>query len=242
MSNLNAKVIDKINKLLALGNNAAAAQNERETALRQAYSLLAKHNLEMNDLKAKDDRIQTAVLAKRHLWAIRLASSIAELFFCEYVTGKGNANYSYHIFVGREANTTVASSLFLYLSKSLLKEARYHVKKNNISYEPYKAEMDFLKGASMAIAINARTLREEKEKESMQESANSTGTSLVLASYYDQEREANAQWVSDNMQVKERSLKTDVELNANTLNGFQHGKKVNLTTGLTDQSMERAML
>jgi len=55
MSNLNAKVIDKINKLLALGNNAAAAQNERETALRQAYSLLAKHNLEMNDLKAKTD-------------------------------------------------------------------------------------------------------------------------------------------------------------------------------------------
>lgn len=242
MANLNSKVIDKINKLLALGNNSAASPNERETALRQAYSLLAKHNLDMADLKEADERGKLAVLAKKHLWAVRLAGNIANLFFCEYVTGSGNANYSYHIFIGKEANAKVAIALFSYLVKSMMSEARSFVKKNQIDNSPYKAEMDFLKGASIAIGETAKRLREEKERENKEQQYSSQGTSLVLADYYKQEQEANNNWIDENMKVKTRNLKMKTSGSLATIRGYDYGSKVNLNTGLPDNSDKNVAL
>jgi len=44
------KVLERVKKMIALGNDAAATEAERETALRMAYNLLAKYNLSMSDL------------------------------------------------------------------------------------------------------------------------------------------------------------------------------------------------
>lgn len=237
MANLNEKIIDKINKLLAMGNDSGASETERETALRQAHSLLAKHNLQMVDLKAKDDRGQLAVLAKKHSWAKFTAMAIAELFFCEYLVGSSNANYAYHIFVGREDNAKVAIALYMYCVKSMMKQARLH-KQRSFSDQPYKAEMDFLKGAARAIQENANKLKEAKQAEMNAE--NGTGTSLVLADYYKQEQEANKKWTDENMQVKEKMIRSKASRTEDFVAGAIYGASVNLGTGIEDKSKAHA--
>ena len=49
-------IIEKIRKLLALANGTGAADQERESALRMAHALLAKHNLSMSDTELEPTR------------------------------------------------------------------------------------------------------------------------------------------------------------------------------------------
>jgi len=44
---MNSKIIEKIQKLLALGSCTGATDGERDNALRMAHGLLLKHNLSM---------------------------------------------------------------------------------------------------------------------------------------------------------------------------------------------------
>lgn len=44
------KIINRIKKMMALANDKAASDGERENALRMSYALMARHNLEMSDV------------------------------------------------------------------------------------------------------------------------------------------------------------------------------------------------
>ena len=61
------KILDKVKKLLAVANNEAATEGERDNALRMAHNMLAKHNLAMadldehNKLEGRDEYLSTAV-------------------------------------------------------------------------------------------------------------------------------------------------------------------------------------
>ena len=49
----NEKVLERIKKMLTLGNDAGATEAERETALRMAYNVMAKYNLTIADLPSE---------------------------------------------------------------------------------------------------------------------------------------------------------------------------------------------
>lgn len=241
---LTNKLLEKINKLLAMANDAGASDTERETAMRQAHGILAKHNLDMaaiNDVNAKGGRDIHQVIAKKHQWACRVADAIAKLYFCEYLIGSSNANYSQHLFVGKTDNCAVAIAMFQYLVKSLMSDSRKYVKRNNITESPYKAEMDFLKGASYSISTNARKIREQKEAEMRDPSS---GTALVLADYYKQEQEANDEWIKQHLgQIKHRNGRKDNgEVTEAHLKGYQHGAKINLSHSISDKTTNNAAI
>ena len=63
----NEKVLERIKKMLTLGNDAGATEAERETALRMAYNVMAKYNLTIADLpsEAKGERAAKTCSAKR---------------------------------------------------------------------------------------------------------------------------------------------------------------------------------
>ena len=46
------KILDKVTKLMSLANSPGANTNEAATALRQARSLMAKYNIESDELRA----------------------------------------------------------------------------------------------------------------------------------------------------------------------------------------------
>lgn len=178
-------IIDKIRKLLALANGEGAAEQERESALRMAHALLAKHNLSMSDTEQKQEcRNESTLEYCFHAWARGVAMDIAKLYFCEYFV---SLRAKQHYFVGLESNVITSQEMFKFVASSIMKEAR---KATKAAHESGSFERSFCKGAAVAVRARCCDIRKSAQEPSADTTA-STGTSLVLASLYKREHDAN---------------------------------------------------
>lgn len=184
---MSEKIIDRVRKMLAIANDLAASEHERDTALNMAYKTLAYHNLSMVDLKEKEQEPRSGYDFQGFSFpfAITVCSSIAELFFCYYIIGeKINGTQRKHIFVGKESNAATAMVMADWIVKSILKEGR-KMYKQNTSPEC----RSFCLGAASSLRSRVyQMMQAAKTKDSPNEKP---GTALVLASLYDTEASAN---------------------------------------------------
>lgn len=192
------RVIAKVRKLIALAECAAASEGERETALRQAHAMLAKANLDMSSVTAggQDDRTDGSIQTNKRPWIRHLAHAVGELLFCRYFFSTAGSADQHH-FIGRKDNVTTAREMVTYLVQSIRAEAR----KQFPSDSAYRTS--FAKGATSRIFQRCLALRAEAEKaSSAAPTQTTTGTSLVLASVYQQEAEANAKYLEDKLKIE----------------------------------------
>ena len=120
------KILARVKKMLTLGNNAAATEAERDTALRMAYNLLAKHNLSAADLPADQNdeaREEQTFTMCGDVYIRTICNSMAELFFCKYFFVRQGAGKDSHFFIGRQSNVVTARYMAEYIVKSVRKEA-----------------------------------------------------------------------------------------------------------------------
>lgn len=183
------EIIVKIKKMMALANDAGASDGERENAMRMAYNIMAKYNLDEDDLAEKELRQILEYAGKTSPWARRIANSLAGLFFCNYYTQRSGVA-STHKFVGKAANAMTASIMTEYVIKSIRSEAGKVARKNGY---PNNWKTSFYKGAANTITTRCLDLI-EAQKNTMTKTA---GTGLVLASFYDSERAANDKFTAE---------------------------------------------
>lgn len=182
------RVLNRVRKMLALGNDKAASEGERDNALRMVHATLAKYNLSLGDAEVKDEkRIDSSIKVSPHAWARTVAHAIANLYFCEYFFVRGRGQEIHHYFVGRESNVITAQEMTTYAVRSINKEARAQTR---LHFGDGKFERDFCKGAAAAIWRRCAEIR--KSAEAQDQSVANAGTALVLASVYKQEAERNA--------------------------------------------------
>lgn len=185
------KILSRVRKMMALAENEAASEGERDNAVRMAYKLLAKHNLTMVDVEMKaaeqdDKREIYETVTRSQLWARHVCNIVAKLFFCQYFSGrKINADKCVHHFVGKESNATTAMLLSDFIVQSLVKESR-RLYKNDLTPEA----RSFCLGAVNKLRERVKEIQAQQESEL--DDAQATGTSLVLASLYKREEDANA--------------------------------------------------
>ena len=79
---MSSAIIEKCRKLFTLANNDGATEGERDNALRMAYGLMAKHNLDETMLDSEDLRQILEVEAPGAAWIRQVTNSVAGLFFC----------------------------------------------------------------------------------------------------------------------------------------------------------------
>ncbi len=118
---VNAPIIDKIKKLLALANSC----NEHEAALAAAHvqRLLAAHNLAMADITAaerpdKADRVETDVARTLPKWIRHLSAGISSAFDCQAIHHPATGKMT---FIGIGADVQVAAYTFTYLDRTVRK-------------------------------------------------------------------------------------------------------------------------
>lgn len=215
------KIIDRVKKMLALGNNEGATEAERETALRMAYNLLAKHNLTMSDLPSDqiEAREKTCVTLSADKWARNVANSAAELFFCSYHYQRTNTSgKDHHFFVGKQSNVVTAQHVAEYLIRSIKKEA---TKRYQSPTSPYGRS--FCVGAMRAIHTRVQAMVKDEVE-------SAPGTALVLANLHASERIENDKWlVAQGTTVVEGKSRADNSLRAGAFyDGKDYGSKVSL--------------
>lgn len=234
------KALERVRKMLALSKDKGATEGERDNALRMAHATLAKYNLTMAEAEAdggkhgeKRDEGQQEVLAWP--WMRHVQYAVAKLFFCVYYYSKSQRkNYSIGTFVGRESNVETAKEISAYVIQSITKEANQH-RKNGGDW------LSFCKGAANRIVERCDELRDSAEKQS--NDVKTPGTAIVLASFYQQEEQANRQFlatigvnlVTSTPRKRKKAYASDFAA------GRQHGDKINLNRQVRDQGKAKEL-
>ena len=231
------KILSRIQKMLALANDLAATEGERDNALRMAYNLMAKHNLdiatvEAHGKKSDEPRIDFKNVSWSWKWAVSVNHIVADLFFCKYYYfEKINGTQITHHFVGRESNAMTAAVMADWIVNSILKEAR-KLYKSNTSPET----RSFAVGAMHKLSLRV----DEIKRTTAQQFEATPGTALVLASLYDTEAQANEELMPADLKVV-KSKQAKVKRDAYEA-GVVFGAKINLSAQVADQTTAAAKL
>lgn len=225
------KIVGRIKKMLALANDLAATEGERDNALRMAYNTMAKYNIdiatvEQSGSKNDEARIDFPKVSWSWAWARQVNVIIADLFFCKYYYfEKVNGTQITHHFVGRESNAMTAAVMADYIVNSILKEGRSIYKSNTSA--PMRS---FAVGAAHALGFRVAQIKRAKA----QEFAATPGTSIVLASLYDTEAAANELCLPENLHhVKARATRVQGDAYGK---GREYGSNINLDLQVSEEN------
>lgn len=216
------KVLERVKKMMALGNCEGATEAERETALRMAYNLLAKYNLSISDLPSDQDteaRERQDVVISADRWARSLAQAVAKLFFCKYFyIGTGTSGKDKHCFVGRQSNVITARYMSEFLIKSIKREASRRYKSPTTP-----------QGRSFCVGT-VDSVRKRVEEMIKQDTDSTTGAALVLVSLHQREADANVKWLNGTgVSLTTAKARADNSLRASAFyEGREYGKSVSL--------------
>lgn len=238
---------NRVRKMLALANNAAATEGERDNALRMAFATMAKHNLDMADVAHTDTpneaREQQVATLSVYPWARAIAHSMADLFFCAYfyqrpVSGK----LAKHFFVGKQSNAITANEMAVYVVGSVFKELR-----QRYGSETSPEARSFATGC--ADKLRSRVYAMQREATTPQTAVGvqvaargsdvmiaaapqAPGSALVLANLYKTEREANDAWILQQGKLKTSADRTKGVGGSAYHEGKAFGGSVSLNTQL----------
>lgn len=225
------RILSRVRKMMALANDAGASEGERDNALRMVHATLAKHNLTMAHAEAAganmEKRDKVTAESRNQPWARSVAHSVGEFMFCRYFFSScDKAGKITHNFVGREDNARTAAEMAEYVIGSIMKQANREWKKQA---DPGPWWTSFCKGAADQIRERCKELRAQAERADQQ---GSTGTSLVLASFYKTEADANAKYLAEVLNLK---LKSAAPRTKRAGDGYSAGKAFGSNISLNRQ-------
>lgn len=196
------KVLERLRKMLALGNCMGTTEHERDTAMKHAFNLMLKHNLTEADVKAHnapEPRDRYGQAGWSMVWARQASDAIAGLFFCQYSWGhKINATKCMHYFTGKESNAKSAMLVVDFIVGSILKEGRTRYGDNLCPQT-----RSFAVGCVDTLYRRVASLKADAIAQQVQ-GKYTGGTELVLASLYESESKANLALMTN---VKEHKLR-----------------------------------
>lgn len=201
------RVLSRIKKMLALANDAAASEGERDNALRMAHATLAKYNLSMAQVDATggatEDRVAGNFELREYAWMRSVAHAIGELFFCIMFYQKTQVKHARYTFVGKESNAQTAVEMTRFILNSIDREGIRQAR--NIPGESSRGNYwrSFCKGAAARVYQRCQDLIRAAQNQTAENTA--PGTALVLASVYQSERQANEIVLRDKLGIHLRT-------------------------------------
>ena len=176
------KLLSKVSKLLALAKDKAANENEAATALRQAESMMRKHDIAFAEIEAKtidqSNMVESETDEKRNSnWVWQLAWSASNL--SSTMPWK---TFSGIVFYGTKQDCEVAQLYFDYLVAVVERMAKAY-QGDQLARDMYgetlRSQRNAFKGG-MAGRLYQRTLAIKEEREGEVSRASGTGKDLVV--------------------------------------------------------------
>lgn len=211
MDNVDAKVIERIKKLLALANNNPN-EAEAEAAMAKATEMLEAYNLDMAILghTAKGaQRSDTKRSGGLYSWQRKLWAAVAELNFCHYLSIKGlKAGSTYeHRLIGSHANVIATEAMASYLQGAVEKLAQKWAKEEGFKSVFVRDAIAYREGMTGRLTerlaqrrrevLKAERQREEERKRDEQARGQaSTSTAMTLVQVISTEADFNNDYLN----------------------------------------------
>jgi len=216
-------IIEKIQKLLALGGNNPN-ENEATNATRMAMDLLAKYNLSMSEIVASDQEDVSHEDFKPGgksfpTWKTILLNAICRAHFCNLILRPGTGTY---IIVGKETNRETAKMMFTYLSNVVDFETKQYLKQNCFDRSEGKTYSTAFRNG-MVKRLEQRF--NEKQQEIIREQQ---GNALIRVNPYDLAKQENNRYANSQFRLTNgKSMGINTGSSAYSA-GFSAGGKVGL--------------
>lgn len=216
-----AKHLDRIRKLLAMGNdNAAGGEHERAIAMERAQKLMLKYNIKMSQIYTEFVREGDSIQVQADPWYRKVAQAASILFMTHMSFHLIPGTQKYKVtFVGQLANVETTIAMANYLINSIRKEGnKYRRENGNIA----RLETNFLNGCATALVDRVWQMVIE------------SGVDGEVARLYETERAQNAlRAVALNGQMRVVQLKTQMKMDtpeqrAAAVAGVKYGREVSL--------------
>ena len=181
---INDKLLKKVRDLLARADeNRNDNKHERDIALRQAETLMAKHAISHVDLSQSQQRRIIGDLTdteitrtSRDLWPVFVMSSLSKLYRCRVIKLNGNR---LHIF-GHQTNIDILKSMTEYCVKSIRREMQIALEnQSGFKVNCRRFNTSFGNGAANGIAEQVRQLIEQRDRGNIPEMDKSTAMIII---------------------------------------------------------------
>ena len=243
---METKLLDKIKKLIRKSESAKeiGSIGEAEVFAAKVQKLLAKHNLDINNIDLTDEEKEENV---KHDYAeaynksvggndkFNIMRVVAQFNFCHaYLVGNQRNNRM--LLIGTEENIEVCKYIHSVVYDAFLKESKRH-------HKAYKANKDYLaEGRTKPVGLDtftrsfmvgcARGLKQklQEEQESFMEN-NPNGQALVKTNDV-----ILKNYLKDNFKTGKRTKGTQASNSSAFLNGVKTGKNVNINKGVSGTS------
>jgi hypothetical protein len=229
-NNDKARALSRVKKMMALANDSAASEGERDNALRMAHATLAKWNLSMAEaLKsnpnatAEENRSHDkhAATIRDQPWARRVAAAVGSMMFCEcYFIRQGKGKVAMY-FVGLDTNAAAAAELAMRVVKSIMSEAN---SKWKLQADPGPWWTNFCKGAADTVSERCKDLRKF--------GGYTEGTALVLANHFENERKTNLALMNSKLRLRTDKGREHGSLGDGYIAGRTFGKGVEINRSI----------
>jgi hypothetical protein len=239
------KIIDRIKKLMALGENNPN-EHEAKIAMERAHRLLAKYNLSLADLpQDKLDRDDPYVRMDERYGAMKgpvagrvIAAAIAKLYFCKmFYVHLGNKGDLYS-FVGRTTNVEIAKTVSRYVISALHGEAMAN------RHVPGYAT-NFMIAASRRVHARCEELIKQAEEGNLKDEGTTTNLPALRATYL-AELQRTDDFMKQALKIKLREKGGAGWRGGNGLSGFAEGRaagdRVSLRPGVTGGGSGRSAI
>lgn len=203
---LDAKLIERMRKLLALATNNDN-EHQASAAMAKLQEMLEAHNLDMAVLGTSGKGAQRSDTKKTgglYSWQRRLWQSVAELNFCFYFSIKGLARGSVyeHRLVGSHANVIATEMMAKYLQETVERLAQQWAKDNLYKSVFVREAIAYREGMSTRICDRlsdrrheiiekAKQEAEERKRDQARAAMSTTGTELTILDVISSEADYN---------------------------------------------------
>lgn len=219
--NIDQNIIEKINKLLALGQSPN--EHEAKLAMINAQKLLTKHNLSMHDIKAKEDTLDIIekVLGldstRVATWKSSLLNSICLNNYCTLLISTGyNRQKSFKI-IGTDVNIQMVLQMYEYLYETIERITKKSDTKGTTEKNSFRL------GMINGINEQFRAIKDAMERDGIDEEC----TALMVVDFEKKNKTAISKFL-ENYRIRQTSSKGSRIDGGAYAKGRVEGSKVSL--------------
>ncbi len=233
------KILDKIQKLIALGGNNPN-EHEAARATEKARELLTEYNLTISDIELKEIVKKNIVFDTMKFVSYKgwVAKIVADVFDCRvYLSRSREEKNSKVVFVGNVSDVEIAIYVYQYLLATIEKLLDAKVKSNRTSVHGKTIRHSYSLGIVSVLKNRLEDFygKEKAVQETVKNSFGLTGKEIMVI-----KNDAISKFMGD-IKLKNASKTHVVKNNEAYRDGVIAGNKINLTHGINGHNNGNAM-